>query len=164
MLRGNVVLVVMAAVCCDLGFFLTRAPWAWFLVPAVVSASLVLVARRAWARLPARSAEEERRIGRLVGLWSAAEGIGFAVVGTILANTGLAALIPAALAVIVGLHFLPLARGIPNRLYYATGVAMIAAGLADMLAPGEFGVRALGVSCGVVLWASAMGMLVSQRD
>ncbi len=160
MLRGNAVLVVMAAVWCELGFFLTRVPLAWFVVPPVVSVAVFMAARRVFARLPARSAEEERRIRRLVGLWSAAEGIGFAVVGTVLANTGLAALIPAALAIIVGLHFLPLARGTPNLLYYATGIAMMGAGVADMLAPAEFGVLALTVACGAVLWATAMGIVL----
>jgi hypothetical protein len=58
------------------------------------------------------------------------------------------------------MHFLPLARGMPRQLYYATGVAMIAAGVADILAPGEFGVRALGVACGVVLWGTSVGMVV----
>ena len=159
MLRGNAVLVVMAAVWCELGFLLTRVPVAWFLVPPLVSAAVFLAARRVFARLPARSAEEQRRIGRLVGLWSAAEGIAFAVVGTVLTNTGSAALIPAALAVIVGAHFLPLARGMPNRLYYATGTAMIAAGAAGVLAPGEFSVLALTVACGAVLWVTATGLV-----
>lgn len=159
MLRGNAVLVIMAAVWCELGFFLTRAPVAWFVVPPIISVVVFMAARRVFARLPARSAEEERRIGRLIGLWSAAEGIGFAIVGTALANTGLPALIPAALAVIVGMHFLPLARGMPNRLYYATGIAMIGAGVANILAPDGFGVRALTVACGAVLWVTAIGIV-----
>jgi hypothetical protein len=163
MLGGNLVLVVMAAVWCDLGFVLTRAPWSWFVVPPVVSVAILIIALRVFARVPARSAEERRRIGKLVGLWSAAEGIAFAIVGTILANTGLMARIPAALAVIVGLHFLPLARGTPNRLYYATGTAMMAAGLANMVAPAEFGVRALAIACALILWGTAVGSLAEPR-
>ena len=86
-----------------------------------------------------------------------AEGIAIAPVALILANTGENRLIPAAIAIIVGLHFLPIARGTPRPLNYATGAAMIAAGVAGLrLIDGG----AVALICTGVLWATCLVMIV----
>ena len=50
-------------------------------------------------------AEEQKRAVRLVGVWSAAEGIGFFIAITVLRNVHLEVDIAPVLAVIVGWHF-----------------------------------------------------------
>ena len=121
---GLSVLAVMAAIWACMGLLLWQAAPAALAAPVIVSALIYLASRRPARNLVPRTAAEEERIGRLVGFWSLAEGIAIAPVAFILANTGLGRLIPAAIAIIVGLHFLPLARGTPRPLNYATGAGM----------------------------------------
>jgi hypothetical protein len=71
---------------------------------------------------------ESRRIGRLVGLWSGAEGLAILLAAIILGNLGEFSLFTPVLSVIVGAHFFPLARGIPMRLYYLTGGLLMVLG------------------------------------
>jgi tetrahydromethanopterin S-methyltransferase subunit G len=74
------------------------------------------------------SEQEGRRIGRLVGIASGAEGIIIFVVVNILANIGKSDLLSPIIAIIVGLHFIPLARWIPAKLYYYTALLLVVVG------------------------------------
>lgn len=95
---------------------------------AIAFGLLVLVmAGRAPA--PNISADEQSRRGRLVGIASAVEGVAIFLVANILANIGRSDLTAAAVAIIVGLHFLPLAWRLPASLYYATGASPILLGV-----------------------------------
>ena len=152
MLTGITVLSVMAAIWCLLGLVLTQAPLVWFAAPLLVSSAFILVARGRLRSAPPRSVAEEQRVGKIMGRCIAFEGVGITLTATVLANTGLAAFIPADIAVFVGLHLLPMARGLPVRLYYATAGLMIAAGVSNVLEPSQFGIRPLSLTCGVVLW------------
>jgi len=69
-------------------------------------------------------------------------------------------LIPQVLGVIIGIHFLPLAKLFKMPIYYATGVVMVLAVLASLaIAPGH--VRDLAACCadGLSLWATAAVIL-----
>ena len=74
-------------------------------------------------------------------------------------------LIPPAVALIVGLHFLPLAWFFRMRVYYATGVLMLAwlaacFLVADPLARSSI----LGLGTGIILWlSSALVLLLHTR-
>ena len=146
-----------------LGFLLSGAPVWWCVVPVLVALAIFAWARAVFRGCAPRSAEEERRIGKLIGRWSAAEGVGIGVAAFVLGSIGEAAFIPSAIAVIVGLHFFPLARGVPMGMYYLTGAALLAAGVGTLAAPAVFGVRALGLVCGVVLWGTALGLVLRAR-
>jgi len=74
------------------------------------------------------SEQEGRRIGRIVGIASGAEGIIIFVVVNILSNIGKSDLLSPIIAIIVGLHFIPLARWIPAKLYYYTALVLVAVG------------------------------------
>ncbi len=154
MLRGTIVLAAMAAIWCELGLLLTQAPFAWFAGPLIVSLAVVLAARAAFRSVPPRSDAEERRVGRIMRDCIVIEAIGITVTASILATTGRNFFIPDAIAIVVGLHFLPMAWRLPLQLYYATAAAMLLAGLLDMLEPAVFGIRVLCVTCGMVLWAT----------
>ncbi len=85
------------------------------------------------------------------------EGIVIGAVVLILGATGRARLIPAAIAIMVGLHFLPIARGVPRSLNYATGAGMIAAGAAGLRSPDT---GAVALACAAVLWATCIVMIL----
>lgn len=76
--------------------------------------------------------------------------------------------IPPLVALAVGLHFLPLAGLFRRPLYYATGAALCAVCVATLLfMPPQWGLRHLqgwqlsaGLGSGIVLWLSALAMLI----
>ena len=66
-------------------------------------------------------------------------------------------LIPQILGIIIGLHFLPLAKWFRVPLYYATGVVMILGVLASFLLPrGDARTIAACLADGFTLWATAL--------
>jgi hypothetical protein len=135
-------------------------------VPSVVLGVLVAVALVVLAR---RSASDPAlaRVRRLPTWWSrgvAAVNIGqlvvIAAVAIGLAHAGQAAYIPAAVAVVVGLHFLPLAAAFDQPQYRTTALLLVvvgAAGAGLVLAGAEDVVvqAAVGYASAVALWASA---------
>lgn len=72
---------------------------------------------------------ERSRIGKVVAIASAAEGVAIGVAVFVLANVGYGDFTVDAIAVIVGLHFIPLAHYLERPLYYGTAAMMTAAGL-----------------------------------
>jgi hypothetical protein len=130
-----------------------RLPLWLIVIPLLVSGLVV-----AWARRLSNVAQNQpgAHVGALVGQWSAIEGalIGIAVV--LLSSLHHPAAILPAMAIIVGLHFLPLARGIPVRLYYATGVALILLGVVALDLPVEPRPMVVGFGASVIVWISAI--------
>ncbi len=157
MIPGFAVLTSMAVIWAELGLFWWKAAPVTFAGPVLISALIYVAAKGPAHNLTPRTKAEERRIGKLVGFWSLAEGIVIAPAALILANTGEERLIPAAIAIVVGLHFLPLARGTPRPLNYATGAVMTVVGLTGLWAI-DGGTVAL--SCACVLWATCLIMIL----
>jgi len=130
-------------------------------VALVVSLGLVIVARRS-AGDPALA--RTRRLpswwSRGVGAVNVAQLLVIAAVAIGLTRGGQAAYIPAAVAVVVGLHFLPLAIAFDQRQYRGTAVLLVLVGLggaALVLAGAEDVIvqAAVGYASAVVLWCSA---------
>jgi hypothetical protein len=93
------------------------------LLPTGISGGLILAARR----LPRdTSAEELGRRGRVVGVASMAEFAAIFLANLALGLTGHSGFAVCATALLVGLHFLPLAYYLPVPRYYASGVALVA--------------------------------------
>jgi hypothetical protein len=92
------------------------------------------------------------------------EGLACMVAGNVLNNIGRSDLVPEAIGVIVGLHFLPLAKIFRARIYNWTGVAMVLGVLASLAVPvGSFrNIVACGAS-GLALWATAAVICVRIR-
>ena len=133
--------------------------WAWA-GPVVLGAGVAAWCLRAAGALPARSRAERRRIARLVGVWSAVEGALIVGVDNVLANTGRVRDVLPATAVIVGLHFLPLARGIPQPAYYATGAALVALGVVGLALADPYAWALAGFGSALVLWLASVGISV----
>lgn len=165
-LRGR---LVGALVC---GFF--GAVWmfeALYFGNIATAASLVLISAcalafiawpvariRSFPRVTRSPADRERWASLAPTYWSivAIEWLLSAVAVNWLVHMHRYPLIPQALGVIIGVHFLPLARLFKMPLYYATGIVMVLGVLASLAIPAS-PLRNL-VACGVdglSLWATA---------
>jgi hypothetical protein len=117
----------------------------------LLGAAALLLASLLLPRVP-----EDPAVSRAFNRINAAQWIAVGVLAFALARLHLDAYIPTAVAAVVGLHLIPLARLFRNRLHYATGALLLAwaAGSALLTPSGELqGVTALGT--GAILWLSA---------
>jgi hypothetical protein len=134
----------------------------WLLaLPLALSSGLYLWAARTPS--PPRPPEVERRIGRAVAIWSAVEGAAIFLAVNVLINLGARDAVPAAIAMIVGLHFLPLARAFPQPLYYWTGALLVLAGAAGLLLPAGHRLAIVGGLAALILWSSAVVLIARGR-
>ena len=159
----RVVLIVLTAF---------AAAWAWaalrlsggapalILIPILLSLALVAAGWRGSRSI--RSGGP--RVGKLVALWSTIEVVALLVAANAVQYLDRGDLLFPAAAIIVGLHFFPLARGIPVRLYYATGAGFLAAGLGGLLVPAAQRPMAVGASAALVLWATALVVVLRVRS
>ena len=127
------------------------------LVPIAIAASLVV-----WSVSVARTrtplpAEEGKRRNKIIMYATAFEGVAFFVGANVLKNLGIADQYLPLLALIVGLHFLPFARYLPDRRYYLVSVALMAIGIAGAVIPVP-DVRAwfVGLGSALVLWTASI--------
>jgi hypothetical protein len=88
---------------------------------------------------------------------SAFEGTAIGVGINILNNMGVADQYLPLIALIVGVHFLPFARYIPDWRYYLLSLSLMAIGIAGALVPSP-DIRAwfVGLSSALVLWAASI--------
>ena len=133
---GIAILCVMAAIWAGWSLYADHlAQWTYIAAVTVALTPLVLMSGR---QFPPRTAEDGRRIGRLVGLASFAEVV--AIVGgvQVVAHMGRPDLIVCLIAAVVGLHFLPLARWMPMPRYYVSGLALMAAACVGLVTPVDY--------------------------
>src|SRR5689334_13613041 len=120
-----------------------------------------LMVALAWRRGGGSAGPEERkRRRRIVAIASAVEAVAIFAAVRVLVHLGRRDLIAPAVAIIVGVHFLPLARWFPAPIYYLTGALLVAVGIAGVgvqdlpariLTIGIGAAAILWLSCGVVL-------------
>lgn len=130
------------------------------LLPVVVSLALLASGWRGAGTVPPRGTH----VGKVVGLWSAVEGVALFVTASVLETIHRGDLMFPLGAIIVGLHFFPLARGIPVRLYHATGAGLLFIGLAGLLLPATARPLVVGIGAALVLWATALMVVVQLRQ
>jgi membrane protein implicated in regulation of membrane protease activity len=135
----------------------------WFLVGGpIISVLLIFIARRRLRGAPARSPEEAKRPGRIVGWAAGGEGIAIAVVANLLILNGQRALVLPAIAIIVGLHFLPLALLLKVRIYYATALLIIVAGVAGLVLDAPLRNLVTGLTTAGLLWLTCVYRLSTE--
>ncbi len=106
-------------------------------------------------RAPAQRRRLDRRFNLVFGLQSVA--IALSVV--LLVRYGLGAFVPAAVALIAGIHFFPLAELFKVRAYHASGAALcVLALVAFFLAP-PVRLPVVGLGCAVILFATGAYIL-----
>jgi hypothetical protein len=150
---GLIVLCAFATIWGVAGVLLARLPKAWIAVPLCISAAVLIYAIRS----PGARLRPGPHVGRLVGIWSGVEGAVMIVAANILVNTHHRDVLMPVFAIIVGLHFLPLARGIPVPTYYLTGTAQVAVGAIALLMPPNAPLF-VGISAAGILWASVIAL------
>jgi len=133
---------------------------------AGLAVAVLRLARKVRAETPLVAATEAQRAERArvsitFGVVNAVQWLlAFGVV--VLANVlGIPDRIAALIEIIVGLHFIPLARLFSVRLYYVTAVAMVLAGIASFAVRGTAGAALAAGSASLVLWATAACILIA---
>jgi hypothetical protein len=153
-----------------LAFWPRRPGWG---ISAASAATFVLLAAcvvrwTASAKLPdscdPTAAARGKRAGVLFGIIFGIEGGLIALISALLARSGLDDWIPVAVALIVGVHFLPLAYVFEVPLYYWTGGATVFGVLACLFLH-AVGPRLLcvGLVMAGVLWLTTLLLLVHTR-
>jgi hypothetical protein len=147
-----------------------RPVWASGAAGAVLGLLEVLAVARfvSAGRLPdvedAKAAAEGRRTGMWFGIIFSLECALIALGAVLLSRSGLALWIPSLAALVVGLHFFPLARLFGVPLYFATGAGTVACVLLTaFLREPSMRLLLLGLSVGAVLWASSALALYQVR-
>jgi hypothetical protein len=169
---GAAILTLFGSVWCILALALWPPHPVWS-VPAGSVATVVLLALCVMRLVALRNipsvddpvaAAKGKRAGMLFGIIFGIEGGLIWLCATLLARLGLDIWIPIAVAVIVGLHFLPLARVFEVPLYYWTGALSVLGVLVCSLIR-DPGVRVLcaGLTMSAVLWLSAIWLLLQAR-
>ena len=132
-----------------------------YAIGGLLSAALIVAGSRVRGTL---SPQEQSRRRRLVGIASGAEGVLLFLSTNILLNTGESSSIAPVAAIIVGLHFLPLARWMPAPLYYLSAALLVALGVVGFMIAGTEQ-RGLLVCLGAagVLWLTSIAVLRHTR-
>ncbi|MCD0442522.1 hypothetical protein LO763_02650 [Glycomyces sp. A-F 0318] len=135
--------------------------WVGFALAAAVSIGLVVAVHRVESARE-RPRELPKHWGRSYGIWIAFEVVLIAAAIVLCNALDLVDFLPGVIAVIVGLHFIPLAPAFDEPKYKWTGYAMTAAGLGGV-AGGLDGVSLGGAIAGfgsaVVLWTTGFAVL-----
>lgn len=128
-------------------------------VGPAVSAVMILAARVRLKGGPIASAVERKRRGQIIG-WSAGlEGLAIFVAVGLLNRFGLSAYAFPAAAVVVGLHFLPLAALLPLRVYYLSALSLVSAGIIGLYVQVADRPFVVGTLSAIVLWATCLERL-----
>jgi hypothetical protein len=122
------------------------------LLPALISGAILL-----WAySLPSTGGELGSHTRKVLARWSLVEGLAIVLAVNLLHRMHHPDATFSVVAAIVGLHFLPLARNIPVRLYYLTAAGLVLTGAAGMLVPTGERPLFVGLGAAAVLWATAV--------
>lgn len=122
-----------------------------------------------WRRLSAEGEQARfERNARAFTVVNIGQGVGIALVIVVANVLDAAAWIPALIAIVVGVHFLPLARLFAAPEYRWVAALLIATGLAGGLMAGagsadDTVLRVVGLACAVVLWGSVVWTLWERR-
>jgi len=149
-------LSLMAAIWAAGGLYFGHAT-AWAIALAVAIALTPILSLRS-AFPENMTKQESRRVGRVVGLSSALEGVGIVVGAQVSGSMGRADLIVCVVSAIVGLHFFPLARWLPRHRYYLTGAAIFLVGISGGLVSWDYRTVFVASLTSVILWATALSL------
>lgn len=133
-------------------------------IPLLVTGLIIVAALRGRHRFEQVSPEEHARRGRVVGIASGGEGLAILLAVNVLANFGLSDYAAPVIAIIVGLHFVPLARWLPAHLYYGTAALLVVLGICGFaIRPPEQRLLIVSVGAACVLWLTCIIVLSRVR-
>lgn len=146
----------------------TDSPW---LIAAVTLGGIALlvpcfavfqIGRKAGKKAAPLTSEQkrfQRQLGQMFGIIFGAEGLLIFLAVSALSHFHLETYISTAIAAIVGLHFLPLARLYRFPLYYAVGGVMVVEALIFLTLPSPMREIAVELSVGATLWLTCIVVL-----
>lgn len=98
-------------------------------------------------------------------MWSStAEGIGIFLVSNILINLHRPDLLLPGMALVVGLHFLPIARAAAFRPFYVLGAFLLVSALVGFLAAAPAGGEIAGIAAALSLWFASLAAIGRDRQ
>lgn len=129
------------------------------LLPAIVSAALLV---RAYMT-PVTGRPFGPHARRLILGWTLVEAGAIVLASSLLHQAHRDDAVFPVSAAIVGVHFVPLARGLPVGLYYFTAAGFVGAGAFAVLLPAADRPLVVGLGAAVTLWATAFAHLSAAR-
>lgn len=156
-----IIFSVFGAVWAVGAIFSQPVPHPWLCAfPAAIAILLVMRARVRARHWPTVSKDEERRRNKIVMYATAFEGGAIFVGVNVLRNLGITGQYLTLIALIVGLHFLPFARFLPERRYYLIALLLIVIGIAGVwIPPPDLRAWFVGLGSAAVLWLAALLVL-----
>lgn len=127
---------------------LALGPLVFLAVAVVASLKIRRTAKGAYSPSPGAA--------RVMSLSSAAEGVAIPIVALTLANTGHAKATLPGIALVVGLHFLPMAWAIPFRFFYVLAAVLIMTACAGFLFSQPGGSILVGYVAALTLWIASV--------
>ena len=128
-----------------------------FVVFAAIALAALVIIRR-----PGTGMTRSRRARRAI-LWSTlGEGVGLLVAANLVMALGHPGLLLPAVALVVGLHFLPMAHAIPFHAFYSLGSVLLVGAAAGFVAAPPVGGAIAGIAAAAALWTAALFAL--RRD
>ena len=122
-----------------------------FIAFAAISTVAVVISRR-----PGPGITRSEHAKRVI-MWSTiGEGVGLFVAGNVVMNLGRPELLLPATALVVGLHFLPMAWSIPFRPFYTLGLLLVVAATLGFALDQAEGITIAGFTSTAALWTAAM--------
>jgi hypothetical protein len=141
------------------GLIASGYPPIYAVLPALISGAILF-----WAySLPSTGGELGAHTRKVLARWSLVEGLAIVLAVNLLHRVHHPEAMFSVVAAIVGLHFLPLARSIPVRLYYLTAAGLILIAAAGMLVAAGSRPLFVGLGAAAVLWATAIYRLIEAR-
>lgn len=143
--------------------------WQWhvtgplLMAPLLGSGVIALVAIHV-IRLPGQGVIASERVGRVIVWSSVAEGIGVFLAANIVVNLNRPEWLLPAIALIVGLHFLPIAIAATFRPFYILGTTLIGSAIIGVVAPAPAGGEIAGFSAAAGLYVAAILAVRRDRD
>ncbi len=151
---GSVFFVMAAMPHAELGIYFTSVG---------VFLAFAAQAWRAIRTQPASATSPGPRAERIIRWASVGEGIGIPVVAMALGNTGHADAILCGIALVVGLHLVPMAYAIPFRPFYLLAAALIGAAAVGFVLRPPLGSSVAGISAAAALWLASWAALRRSR-
>ena len=124
--------------------------------------ALIALAAAQVLRRPGEGVVPSKQAEKAIMWSSIGEGVGLFVAADLVVNLGHAELLLPAMAIVVGLHFLPIAYAAPFRPFYLLGGALLGAGALGFILAGPAGGEVAGFAAAAALWAAAA--LAIRRD
>jgi hypothetical protein len=131
-------------------------------VPAAIMLVILVVALRTWGANDPELLGRGQNPGRVIGIASAVEGVALVAAVMVMSKLGWQTLLPPVIAIIIGLHFVLIARGLRANVYYLPVALLMALGAIGFALPvlrERLTVVYVGTAC--ALWLTAAAVLRS---